>query len=173
MIYIIVKLNHQTYCFSGSSIGGRNLCWNRWQLSGQALKPEPPKIRPLWTQTLCWREFWIWSFLRKLETMGEFDLCPTTVKCIFCFNFSLWLKRVGLEVFNQYWRIWFWSVFVRVTFSWKCFVWRNKEIPRNGDERFRMTLHFLALRDRNVDTYLVCCYKTYKKVFETQSLKTF
>ena len=125
MIYIIVKLNHQTYCFSSGSIGGRNLCWNRWQLSGQALKPEPPKIRPLWTQTLCWREFWIWSFLRKLETMGEFDLCPTTVKCIFCFNFSLWLKRVGLEVFNQYWRIWFWSVFVRVTFSWKCFVWRN------------------------------------------------
>ena len=25
---------------------------------------------------------------------------------------------------------------------------------RNGDERFQMTLHFLALRDRHVDTYL-------------------
>ena len=33
--------------------------------------------------------------------------------------------------------------------------WKNKEIPRVGDERFRMTLHFLVLlRDRHVDTYL-------------------
>ena len=95
------------------------------------------------------------EFLKKTRDDGQFGCVLDWRVFIFVLIWSF-----------QDWKLWFWSVFSRVTFSWKYFLRKNKEISRNCDERFQMTLHLLAVRDRNADKYLICCFKTYKRVFE-------
>ena len=105
------------------------------------------------------------EFLKKTRDDGQF-CCVLDWRVFFSVSFSSCMKVEYWVWSFQDWKLWFWSAFLRVTFSWKCFLWKNKEISRNCDEMFQMTLHFLAVRDRNADKYLICCFKTYKHLFE-------